>query len=108
MTRSEGGQRAPGPPGVNDDAAHPDLQDRPVDELRNVGPQIAAVLRSKGFSTIGDVLAHLPRRYLDLRNADDWRLVRNGAWGSLVASPYGEPFVLPGPLPVDDPVALLR
>ncbi len=30
------------------------------------------------------------------------------AWGSLVASPYGEPFVLPGPLPVDDPVALLR
>ncbi len=73
------------PPGVNDDAAHPDLQDRPVDELRNVGPQIAAVLRSKGFSTIGDVLAHLPRRYLDLRNADDWRLVRNGAWGSLVA-----------------------
>jgi ATP-dependent DNA helicase RecG len=67
------------------EATEPDFQDRPVDELRNVGPQVAAVLRNKGFATIGDVLAHTPRRYLDLRNADDWRLVRNGAWGSLVA-----------------------
>ncbi len=63
----------------------PDLQDLPVDQVRNVGPQVAAVLRSRGFHTVGDLLAHLPSRYLDLRNADDWRLVRNGAWGSLVA-----------------------
>jgi ATP-dependent DNA helicase RecG len=62
-----------------------DLQDRPVGELRNVGPQVAAVLRNRGIATIGDLLAHLPRRYLDLRNADDWRLVRHEAWGSLVA-----------------------
>ncbi len=83
MARRAGEEQPPVAPGVA--APAPDLQDRPVDELRNVGPQVAAVLRNKGFATIGDVLAHLPRRYLDLRNADDWRLVRNGAWGSLVA-----------------------
>jgi ATP-dependent DNA helicase RecG len=62
-----------------------DLQDRPVAELRHVGPQVAAVLRNRGVATIGDLLAIQPRRYLDLRNADDWRLVRHGAFGSLVA-----------------------
>ncbi|MBL8766192.1 MAG: bacillithiol biosynthesis deacetylase BshB1 [Planctomycetes bacterium] len=33
---------------------------------------------------------------------------RARAWGSMIGSPFGEPFVLPGPLPVDDPQALLR
>jgi ATP-dependent DNA helicase RecG len=67
------------------DPAAVDLQDRLVSELRNVGPQVAAVLRNRGIVTVGDLLGHLPRRYLDLRRADDWRLVRGGAWGSLVA-----------------------
>lgn len=62
-----------------------DLQDRPVGELRHVGPQVAAVLRNRGVATIGDLLALVPRRYLDLRNADDWRLVRHAAYGSMVA-----------------------
>lgn len=85
MARRAGEEQPTVAPSVSLDAPAADLQDRPVDELRNVGPQVAAVLRNKGFATIGDILAHLPRRYLDLRNADDWRLVRNGAWGSLVA-----------------------
>ncbi|MBI5511391.1 MAG: DEAD/DEAH box helicase [Deltaproteobacteria bacterium] len=46
---------------------------------------MAAVLRSRGFKTAGDLLGHLPRRYLDLRRADDWRLVRHGPPGTLVA-----------------------
>lgn len=62
-----------------------DLQDQPVEALKNVGGHNAAVLRSRGFMTAGDLLAHLPRRYLDLRHADDWRLVRHSAFGSLVA-----------------------
>jgi ATP-dependent DNA helicase RecG len=68
----------------SDDVQTVDLQDTPVDAIKNVGPQVAAVLRNRGIATVGDLLAHLPRRYLDLRNADDWRLVRSGVWGSLV------------------------
>ena len=54
-------------------------------EIAGVGPQVAAVLRARGVETVGDLLAHLPRRYLDLRHADDWRRVRHGAHGTLVA-----------------------
>jgi len=73
--------------GAECEASEPpiDLQDRSVAELRHVGPQVAAVLRNRGVHTIGDLLAIVPRRYLDLREADDWRRVRHGAYGSLVA-----------------------
>lgn len=66
-------------------SAPADLQDRSVGEIAGVGPQVAAVLRARGVETVGDLLAHLPRRYLDLRHADDWRRVRHGAHGTLVA-----------------------
>ncbi|MEZ4390708.1 MAG: helicase-related protein [Polyangiales bacterium] len=62
-----------------------DLQDEPVENLRGVGPQTAAVLRARGFGSVGDLLALTPRRYLDLREADDWRRVRHGAEGTLIA-----------------------
>ncbi len=62
-----------------------DLQDQPVEALKNVGAQVAAVLRAHGVETVGDVLSLTPRRYLDLREADDWRRVRHGQPGILVA-----------------------
>jgi len=74
---------APRPPTA--EAPPADLQDQPVDTLKNVGAQVAAVLRAHGFETVGDVLSLTPRRYLDLREADDWRRVRHGQPGILVA-----------------------
>lgn len=62
-----------------------DLQDQPVDVLKNVGSQVAAMLRAHGVLTVADVLAITPRRYLDLRDADDWRRVRHGAPGTLLS-----------------------
>lgn len=66
-------------------AAPADLQDEPVEHLHGVGPQTAAILRARGYGTVGDLLSLTPRRYLDLREADDWRRVRHGAEGTLVA-----------------------
>ncbi len=63
----------------------PDLQDQPVDVLKNVGAQVAAMLRAHGVETVGDVLSLTPRRYLDLREADDWRRVRYGEPGIMVS-----------------------
>lgn len=73
------------PPASASGPVSPDLQDLPVEALKNVGAQHATILRARGFATAGDLLSLLPRRYLDLRQADDWRLVRHRAYGSLVA-----------------------
>lgn len=62
-----------------------DLQDAPIESVPYVGPTVATVLRARGVATVGDLLAHLPRRYLDLRGADDWRRVRHAASGTLVS-----------------------
>lgn len=62
-----------------------DLQDEPIEHLKNVGPQTAAIFRARGYATVGDLLALTPRRYLDLREADDWRRVRHGAEGTMIA-----------------------
>lgn len=62
-----------------------DLQDAPIESVTHVGPTVATVLRARGVATVGDLLAHLPRRYLDLRGADDWRRVRHAAPGTLVS-----------------------
>lgn len=66
-------------------AATVDLQDLPIEQLKGVGLQASAILRSRGIETAGDLLARLPRRYLDLRRANDWGLVRTGAVGAVVA-----------------------
>lgn len=63
----------------------PDLQDEPVEHLKGVGPQTAAILRARGYGTVGELLACAPRRYLDLREADDWRRVRHGVEGTMIA-----------------------
>jgi len=62
-----------------------DLQDAPIESVLHVGPTVATVLRARGVATVGDLLAHLPRRYLDLRGADDWRRVRHADSGTLVS-----------------------
>lgn len=62
-----------------------DLQDLPIDEVKHVGLQAAAILRSRGIATAGDLLARTPRRYVDLRGADDWALVRERVSGATVA-----------------------
>ncbi|MEZ4405735.1 MAG: DEAD/DEAH box helicase [Polyangiales bacterium] len=62
-----------------------DLQDVPVEALKNVGAHAAAAMHARGIRTASDLLALLPRRYLDLRHADDWRRVRHGTPGTLVA-----------------------
>ncbi|MDB4930599.1 MAG: ATP-dependent helicase RecG [Myxococcaceae bacterium] len=68
---------APPPPG--------DLQDDPIESVPYVGPTVATVLRARGVATVGDLLAQLPRRYLDLRGADDWRRVRHAETGTLIS-----------------------
>jgi ATP-dependent DNA helicase RecG len=62
-----------------------DLQDVAVDQIKHVGLQAAAILRGRGVETAGDLLARLPRRYVDLRGADDWSLVRERVVGAMVA-----------------------
>src|SRR5271170_972566 len=37
----------------------------PVKYLKGVGPQRAATLEERGFSTVGDLLSYLPFRYED-------------------------------------------
>jgi len=62
-----------------------DLQDAPIESVQFVGPTVATVLRSRGVATVGDLLAQRPRRYLDLRGADDWRRVRHAQSGTLIS-----------------------
>ncbi len=62
-----------------------DLQDAPIESVPYVGPTVATVLRARGVATVGDLLAQLPRRYLDLRGADDWRRVRHAETGTLIS-----------------------
>jgi ATP-dependent DNA helicase RecG len=62
-----------------------DLQDVAIDEVKHVGLQAAAILRMRGVHTAGDLLARGPRRYVDLRGADDWALVREAVVGAMVA-----------------------
>ncbi|MBL8681362.1 MAG: DEAD/DEAH box helicase [Myxococcales bacterium] len=62
-----------------------DLQDLPVTEVKHVGLQAAAILRGRSIHTAGDLLARTPRRYLDLRAADDWNLVNERVIGATVA-----------------------
>jgi RecG-like helicase len=62
-----------------------ELQDLPIEQLKGVGAQAAAIFRLRGIETAGDLLARAPVRYLDLRHADDWALARDDVAGALVA-----------------------
>ncbi|MDO9022405.1 MAG: helicase-related protein [Deltaproteobacteria bacterium] len=73
------------PPGDIAPPPEGDLQDAPIESVPYVGPTVATVLRARGVGTVGDLLAQLPRRYLDLRGADDWRRVRHAETGTLVS-----------------------
>ncbi len=49
-----------------------------LNTMRGVGPKRAEALRERGLVTLGDALAHLPRRYLDLRRRDSIAALREG------------------------------
>jgi ATP-dependent DNA helicase RecG len=48
-----------------------ELQEKPVTELKAVGPKVAPRLESMGIETILDLLTHYPRRYHDRRNTQE-------------------------------------
>ena len=49
---------APRPPAI-------DILQRPAQYIKGVGPRKALLLQKLGINTVGDLLYHLPRRYLD-------------------------------------------
>jgi len=48
-----------------------ELQERPVADLKAVGPKLAPRLEAMGIATILDLLTHYPRRYHDRRNTQE-------------------------------------
>ena len=48
-----------------------ELQEKPVTDLKAVGPKLAPRLASMGIETVLDLLTHYPRRYHDRRNTQD-------------------------------------
>lgn len=82
-------------------------------------PQFVVTLSPADFETKRAALACYDSQFVRRSDSEvstrisdpaflDGMYARTRAWGSLVGAQYGEPFVLPGPLPVDDPMALLR
>ena len=53
-------------------------QDTPVQFLKSVGPARARSLTRLGIETVGDLLAHYPRRYFDRSSAVPIRGLRPG------------------------------
>ena len=43
----------------------PSRLDAPISSLKGAGPKLAAAASEIGIETLGDLLWHLPRRYLD-------------------------------------------
>ena len=58
-----GGREAPEQWPVTGSTPRPDVLERPVDTLAGVGPAVRRKLGRLGIETVGDVLAHRPRRY---------------------------------------------
>ena len=56
----------------------PPLDERPVTQLRGVGPALAATLERLGLRTVQDVLFHLPLRYEDRTRVVPIGALRNG------------------------------
>jgi len=74
--------REPSAPGVPSNAppaaSSADPLAAELNTVRGVGPKRADALRERGLVTLGDALAHLPRRYLDLRRRDPIAGLREG------------------------------
>ena len=58
-----GGREAPARWPSTGSLPRPDVLERPVDTLPGVGPAVRRKLARLGVETVGDVLAHRPRRY---------------------------------------------
>lgn len=63
---------------------HPAQWALPVTEVRFVDSRRAAALARLGLRTVGDLLYHLPRRYLDLSSTPDLASVRPGDEATVV------------------------
>ncbi|MGD8316134.1 MAG: ATP-dependent DNA helicase RecG [Myxococcales bacterium] len=58
----------------------PSLLDHPVESLPGVGPVTGAVLRDRGYASVGDLLWLLPRGYDDQRCPTPIHLLRDGEY----------------------------
>jgi ATP-dependent DNA helicase RecG len=56
----------------------PRLLDAPITALRGAGPRLAAAAARLGITTVGDLLAHVPHRYLDRSEVRTLAEVRKG------------------------------
>ncbi|MDO8644593.1 MAG: DNA helicase RecG, partial [bacterium] len=63
----------------------PTTLDTPVRFLKGVGPQGAELLAKKGIQTTGDLLFHLPTRYLDRRTLSPIKKLVPGKNKTIVA-----------------------
>ena len=52
--------------------------DRPVTDLRGVGPRRAQVLADAGIYTLADLLSLYPRDYIDTTRLPSWREAAHG------------------------------
>ncbi len=69
---------APGAPVTTPAAARSNPLAAALATIRGVGPKRAETLRGRGLATLADALAHLPRRYFDLRRRDRIDQLREG------------------------------
>ncbi|HVE91700.1 MAG TPA: ATP-dependent DNA helicase RecG [Actinomycetota bacterium] len=58
----------------------------PVESLPGVGPKVAAKMHSMGLRTLGDLVEHLPRDYLDRRAVRTIRELRVGQVATVLAT----------------------
>lgn len=65
-------------------------KDRPITDIKGVGPARAKALHRLGIDTLGDAACFLPRDYRDLTHADRLSEVRQGCEAVVVASVCGK------------------
>ena len=58
----------------------PSLLDHPVESLPGIGPTTGALLRERGYATVGDLLWLLPRGYDDQRKPTPIYMLRDGEY----------------------------
>ncbi len=66
-------------------------KDRPITDIKGVGPARAKALHCIGIDTVGDAIYYLPRDYRDLAHADRLADIRAGEEAVIVASVVTKP-----------------
>ena len=67
------------------------LKDRPITDIKGVGPARAKALHRLGIDTVGDAIYYLPRDYRDLTHTDQLSAARQGDEVVIVARVCGKP-----------------